>query len=121
MLLGIIRPRVEEIFEMVRARVHDAGLDKVAGRRIVLTGGGSQLPGAPELAGQILDKQVRVGRPRGLNGLPEATAGPAFATCAGLLRFAANQAQEGIEPIYRPAETPQGRFQRLRHWLGENF
>jgi cell division protein FtsA len=121
MLVGIIRPRVEEIFEMVRARVHDAGLDKVAGRRIVLTGGGSQLPGAPELAGQILDKQVRVGRPRGLNGLPEATAGPAFATCAGLLRFAANQAQEGMEPIYRPAETAQGRFGRLGQWLRENF
>ncbi len=120
MLVGIIRPRVEEILEMIRTRMHDAGLDRVAGRRAVLTGGGSQLPGAAELAGQILDKQVRVGRPRGVNGLPEATAGPAFTTCAGLLRFAANQAQEGVEPIYRPTET-QGRFGRIRQWIGENF
>lgn len=121
MLVGIIRPRVEEIFEMVRARLQDAGLDRVAGRRVVLTGGASQLPGAPELAGQILDKQVRLGRPRGVDGLPEATAGAAFATCAGLLRFAANQAQEGIEPVYLPAETAPGRFGLIGQWLRENF
>ena len=121
MLVGIIRPRMEEIFEMVRARLQDAGFDRVAGRRAVLTGGACQLSGAPELAGQILDKQVRVGRPRGAEGLPEAMAGPAFATCAGLLRFAANQAQEGVEPIYRPADAPPGRFGRLGQWLRENF
>ena len=121
MLVGIIRPRMEEIFEMVRARLQDAGLDRVAGRRVVLTGGASQLPGAPELAGQILDKQVRLGRPRGVDGLPEAIAGAAFATCAGLLRFAANQAQEGVEPVYRPAETAPGRFGRIGQWLRENF
>ncbi len=45
MLVGIIRPRIEEIFEMVRSRLHDAGFDKVAGRRLVLTGGACQLPG----------------------------------------------------------------------------
>jgi cell division protein FtsA len=121
MLVGIIRPRVEEIFEMVRARLHDAGRDRVAGRRAVLTGGACQLPGAPELAGQILDKQVRIGRPRGVDGLPEAIAGPAFATCAGLLRFAANQAQEGGEPIYRPTEATHGRFGRVVDWFRENF
>jgi cell division protein FtsA len=121
MLVGIIRPRAEEILEMVRARLQDAGLERVAGRRAVLTGGGCQLPGAPELAGQILDKQVRIGRPRGVDGLPDAIAGPAFATCAGLLRFAANQAQEGGEPIYRPTEAAHGRFGRLGQWLRENF
>ena len=45
MLVGIIRPRLEEIFEMVRARLEANGFDKVAGRRVVLTGGACQLPG----------------------------------------------------------------------------
>ncbi|MBK8177069.1 MAG: cell division protein FtsA [Rhodospirillales bacterium] len=121
MLVGIIRPRMEEIFEMVRTRLKDAGFDRVAGRRTVLTGGACQLAGASDLAGQILDKQVRIGRPRGVAGLPEAMTGPAFATCAGLLRFAANQAREGLEPVYRPAENPSGRFGRLGQWLRENF
>jgi cell division protein FtsA len=121
MLVGIIRPRMEEIFEMVRARLQDAGYDRVAGRRVVLTGGAAQLPGAPELAGQVLDKQVRIGRPRGVEGLPDAVAGPAFATSAGLLRFAADRPQEGVEPVYRPSGAGQGRFGRIGQWLRENF
>jgi cell division protein FtsA len=121
MLVGIIRPRMEEIFEMVRAGLLDAGLDRVAGRRVVLTGGGSQLAGAPELAGQILDKQVRIGRPRGLHDLPDSIGGPAFATSVGLLRFAADHAQEGTEPVYRPAGHALSRFGRFSQWLRENF
>lgn len=121
LLVGIIQPRLEEIFEMVRARLKDAGYDRVAGRRAVLTGGASQLAGSQELAGQILDKQVRIGRPRGVDGLSEATSGPAFTTCAGLLRFAVNQAQEGGEPVYRPTHSAHGRFGRFGQWLRENF
>jgi len=121
MLVGIIRPRMEEIFEMVRARLQDAGYDRVAGRRVVLTGGAAQLPGAGELAGQVLDKQVRIGRPRGIEGLPDAVVGPAFATVTGLLRFAANRPQEGVEPVYRPAGSAHSRFGRLGQWLRENF
>jgi cell division protein FtsA len=121
MLVNIIRPRVEEIFEMIRSRLQDAGFDKVAGRRLVLTGGACQLPGAAELAGMILDKQVRMARPRPIDGLPDAAANPAFATCAGLLRHAASMAEEGSEAIYRPASEPPGRFGRLGQWLRENF
>ena len=40
------------------------------------------------LEGLVLDKQVRLGKPVGLQGLPEATGGPAFSTCAGLIRYA---------------------------------
>jgi len=121
MLVGIIRPRMEEIFEMVRTRLQDAGYDRVAGRRVVITGGAAQLAGAAELASQVLDKQVRVGRPRGIEGLPDAVAGPAFATVAGLLCFAAKRPHNGIEPVYRPTTTAQGRFGRFGQWLRQNF
>ena len=98
-LIRIIQPRLEEIFEMIRARLVKSGLSEMAGRRAVLTGGTSQLPGIRDLAGRILDKQVRLGRPlriarpyQGkrsasptLTGLAEATSGPAFSTTAGLL------------------------------------
>src|SRR3546814_2653597 len=63
LLTGIIQPRMEEMFELVRSRLEASGFDKVAGRRVVLTGGGSQLQGVRELAQLILDKQVRMGRP----------------------------------------------------------
>ena len=121
MLVAIIRPRIEEIFEMVRSRLHDAGFDKVAGRRLVLTGGACQLPGTTDLAGAILDKQVRIGRPIPVDGMPEAASSPAFTTCTGLLRRAVSEAEEKGQATYCPAPMPQGRFGRFGQWLRENF
>jgi len=121
MLVGIIRPRLEETFEMVRARLEDAGFDKVAGRQTVLTGGASQLPGVADLAGMILDKQIRLTRPQPIDGLAEAAAGPAFATCAGLLQYAFQHPAEGPLGAYHPSEEPVGRFGRIGQWLSENF
>lgn len=121
MLVSIIRPRVEETFEMVRTRLADAGFDKVSGRRMVLTGGASQLPGAVELAGQILDKQGRNGRPRSLEGLAEATAGPSFATAVGLINHCANGVEGDAGRAYRPTEEPRGHIGRFGQWFRENF
>jgi len=59
-LIRIIQPRIEEILEHVRARMDKSGFNEIAGRRVVLTGGASQLPGVREMAQQILDKQVRL-------------------------------------------------------------
>jgi cell division protein FtsA len=122
MLVGIIRPRMEEILEMVHDRLVQAGFDKVAGRRMVLTGGAGQLPGLPELAGTILNKQVRTGRPLGMDGLAEAASGPAFSTCVGLLSYALNEKHHLSCNPYKQVTLPtDGRFVRLGHWLKENF
>jgi cell division protein FtsA len=118
LLVSIIAPRVEETFEMVRNRLEASGFDKIAGRRVVLTGGACQLHGARELAGLILDKQVRIGRPARISGLAEATHGPAFSTAAGLLLFALSERAE--PPI--PARTASnGIFGRVGQWLRENL
>ena len=89
MLVGILRPRLEEIFELMRDRLDQAGLGQAAERRVVLTGGASLLIGVRELAAKILNRQVRLGRPLGIRGLPEAACGASFATAAGLLAYAA--------------------------------
>lgn len=121
MLVGIVRPRLEETFEMVRARLVEAGFDKVAGRRVVLTGGASQLPGVRDLAASIMDKQVRMGRPKPIEGLAEAVCGPAFSTCAGLLNYAAANPAAGPGGAYRPMEEPTSRLGRFGQWIRENF
>ncbi len=121
MLIGIIRPRLEETFELVRARLEAAGFDKAAGRRLVLTGGASQLPGARELAGMILDTQVRIGRPRPLPGLADAATGPAFAVPVGLLTYALNNPADASNSAYRPMDEPKSRLGRLGQWIRENF
>src|SRR5579864_8577502 len=71
LLVSIIAPRLEETFELVRGRLEASGCDAIAGRRVVLTGGACQLHGVRELAGHILDKQVRIGRPLRVKGLAE--------------------------------------------------
>lgn len=127
-IIRIIRPRIEETFELVRDRLNRAGVLNAAGRRVVLTGGASQLQGLREMAELILDKQVRLGRPRRLKGLPESASGPAFATCAGLLRYAVQdhvthpgaqpEEDEGNEGTSGLRAGPVG---RVYAWLKENF
>jgi cell division protein FtsA len=122
MLVQIIRPRMEETFEMVRSHLEQTGFDKVAGRRVVLTGGASQLQGVRDLAAMVLDKQVRLGRPIGFDSLPEATAGPAFSACAGLLRYTALHVAENPARATRPSDSPmRGPLGRVGGWLKQNF
>ncbi|MCH7555159.1 MAG: cell division protein FtsA [Proteobacteria bacterium] len=120
-LIRIIRPRVEEIFEMVRARLEASGFAEKAGRRMVLTGGASQLQGLPELATQMFGKSVRLGRPRNIQGLAEATGGPAYSTCAGLLHYAqARRAAPFEQPLGAPLSAER-RWGRIGQWLHEHF
>ena len=125
LLTGIVRPRLEETFELVRDFLDSSGTAGASARRIVLTGGASQLQGVGELASEILEKQVRLARPLPIQGLAEAVAGPNCATCAGLLIYAAErhddsqtrrQAREHTSP--QPAESALG---RIGQWLRANF
>jgi cell division protein FtsA len=119
LLVGIIAPRLEETFELVRERLEASGFDKIAGRRVVLTGGASQLPGTRELAGLILDKQVRIGRPSRIEGLAEATQGPAFSTTAGLIHFALSERAETPRRGRALTEEPNGFIGRIGNWVRE--
>ena len=118
LLVSIIAPRIEETFEMVRNRLDASGCENIAGRRVVLTGGACQLHGVRELAGLILDKQVRIGRPMRVDGLAESTHGPAFSTATGLLRFALS---ERAEPPPPNGIAPRGIFGRMGQWLRDNL
>jgi cell division protein FtsA len=123
-LVRIIRPRMEEILELVRDRLRASGAWAEAGRRIVLTGGGAQLTGVPDLARKILDRQVRVGRPLGVAGLPEAAKGPAFATAAGLLIYPQFAGVEHFVPQSRGrglATGTDGYMARVGRWLKDSF
>lgn len=120
LLVGIIQPRVEEVFELVRTRLEDSGLGPAIGRRVVLTGGASQLPGLRDLGQAVLDKQVRLGRPIRLGGLPEAVCGPAFATTAGLLTYITERSDEMPTQVMMQA-APESLWDRVRLWMRENW
>ncbi|SIR38301.1 MULTISPECIES: cell division protein FtsA [Acidiphilium] len=115
-LVSIIRPRLEEIFELARDRIETSGLGRAAGGRVVLTGGAAQLVGARELAAHILNRQVRLGRPFGVIGLPDAATGPNFATLIGLLAFATGDGQT-MHDLDFTAETPSSAVGRIINFL----
>jgi cell division protein FtsA len=99
MLTRIIQARLEEILGEVQQRLRSSGYDVAVGRRAVLTGGASQLAGVRELAARVLNKQVRIGRPQTLAGLPAASGGPDYATAVGLLVAGATMPPEVLNPV----------------------
>jgi cell division protein FtsA len=119
----IIAPRVEEILELARDRLNAAGHRVFPGRRVVLTGGASQLTGLPEAARRILGGQIRVGRPLGVQGLPESAKNPGFAASVGLLIYPQFAAGEYFEPGRQGRAAPAGAgyFGRVGRWLKESF
>jgi cell division protein FtsA len=87
-VISIIKPRVEEILELVKNRLEKSKVYKMTGRRLVITGGGSLLPGIKELAQTILQKQVRLGKPLNTFQSDYPYALPSFSTATGLLTYA---------------------------------
>ena len=123
-LTRIIRPRAEEILELVRDRLNASGFAALVGRRMVLTGGASQLTGLVESARRVLARNVRVGRPLGVAGMPELARGPAFSAAVGLLVYPQvaklEQCDAGREPRLAMTGTG-GYFARVGQWFRESI
>ena len=122
-LIRIIKPRVEEILEMVRDRLAASPFAAEPSGHVVLTGGACQLSGLADLAARILNRPVRIGRSLGISGLPEEAGGPAFATATGLLVYPQVAHLEHFEPRRtRNATTGSGGYiARVGRWLRESF
>jgi cell division protein FtsA len=118
----IIRPRIEEILDLMRRRLAASGVASEATQHLVLTGGGSQLTGLAELATNMFGRTARLGRPRSLSGLPAVAAAPDFAASVGLLL----QWERGDDRLSGRAEqrflrTGTGYFARVGEWIRDNF
>ncbi|SLN26042.1 Cell division protein FtsA [Pseudoruegeria aquimaris] len=120
-LIGIMRPRVEEILEEVRARLDAAGFEHLPSQQIVLTGGGSQIPGLDGLASRILGQQVRLGRPLRVQGLPQAATGAAFSSAVGLCLFAAHPQDEWWDFEIPTDRYPARSLKRAVKWFKDNW
>lgn len=91
LLEGIIRPRLNEIFTMVRMELEKEGLANRIPSGAIITGGGAETAGAIESAKRMLSLPVRIGVPKGIGGLIDDVVNPAFSTCVGLLLVGAKE------------------------------
>jgi cell division protein FtsA len=124
LLTGIIRPRLEEVFEMVATRLSASPAAQLAGKRAVLTGGASQLTGAREVAAQWLGMQVRIGAPIPVATLPDAAQMPNFSVAVGLLNCALRPERRFALPDrVRRSVAPGERtyLRRVGRWIAESF
>ena len=120
----IVRPRVEEILELMRDRLCNAGFAALLNRNVVLTGGASQLTGLTPLAQGILSKQLRLGRPMAIKGMPESAKSPAFAATVGLLIYPQVAALEHLgtgRGGAMQATGTSGYLSRMGRWLKDSF
>jgi cell division protein FtsA len=93
-IIGVIRDRLDALFQEVGDRLDEMGFKGPRGRQVVLTGGGAELKCIADFAQGLLGRHCRVGRPRGLVGLPEAQTGTAFSTLAGLALHGARASED---------------------------
>lgn len=122
-LVHAIRSRLDILFGIVSERFTEIGFVGPRANQVVLTGGGAMLSGIADYAESVLGRQVRVGAPASLPGLPEAQQGSAYAALSGLLLYASDD-----EPFHwdegLPAAT-QGRsgssLRKLVHALRSSF
>ena len=94
---GIIRPRLNEIFTMVRLQLDRENLGSRIPSGVILTGGGAETVGVVDSARRMMSLPVRIGIPKEVGGLIDDIMNPLYSTPVGLIIFASNQ--EALEPV----------------------
>ena len=89
----VVRARVEEMFHLVAQAVEAADCRWPPPGGLVLTGGGSLLPGAAAVAQAVLGCRARLGRPRVATGPVGLLETPALATGVGLVYYGQREAE----------------------------
>lgn len=92
----IIEARLEEILNMVNKELKMIARDKLLPGGAVLVGGTAKIPGAVDLAKNILGLPAQTGFPARLGGLVDKVDEPSFATAVGLVMWGMENASRGM-------------------------
>jgi cell division protein FtsA len=115
-LVGVVRPRLEEIFEKIRLQ-----LEGEKPRPVVLTGGASQLPGVIEVAKAVLGRRARLGRSLRVPGAPADAAGVRFSSALGALAYAIRCDRNPWAEAMENVDDSERRFNGIFDWLRRNW
>lgn len=122
LLASIIESRLREIYELIGAEIDRSNYRHVIASGVVITGGSSIMPGADELASEILKFPTRVGFPEDVAGLTETVYSPMYATGVGLLRYGLSNGEESYVPQFAVDASMLNRVsRRMREWVQDIF
>ncbi len=114
LLSDILRPRAEEIFEMVKNKIESEGFEDKINAGIVLTGGSAVLDGLIDVADEIFSAPVRIGNSYGAGGLIDKVNTPDFSTAVGLLKYGLLD----LKDRGMIKNQPKGWMQKAKEWFG---
>ena len=119
-LCEIIEPRMEEVFQLVQREIAKSGYEGALASGIVMTGGSMLLPGAVEMAEQLLGMPVRLGSPTHVGGLVDVVSSPIYAAGVGLVLYGMKR-QERAFSRCRDDRILSKVKHRMSDWLSEFF
>ena len=118
LLYGIIRPRYDEILEIIRDNVFDEINTRVGIKSVVLTGGASKISGLKVLCENILNRKTRIGQIE--NSSSYFYCKPDFSTLLGMINLIKNQ--EYFDIFKSKNDNKLSIFiERLDKWIEESY
>ena len=117
-LYGIIKPRYDEILEIVRDNVLDNIYTRVGIKSVVLTGGGSKIYGIKNLCESIFNRKTKIGQIE--NSTSFFYCKPEFSTLLGMINIVKNE--KFLNSIN--TKTDNGYFsilEKLDNWIEESY
>ncbi|WCJ58006.1 cell division protein FtsA [Fontisphaera persica] len=108
----IMALRVEEIFQLIEADLAQTGWLDHLRRGVFLVGGGARIPEIQQLAEQIFQLPVYLGRAGSINSIQSTQDQPEFATAIGLVKFGSIQQKRQPGLLDRFRDTLSGLMQR---------
>jgi cell division protein FtsA len=118
---GIVRNRVADLLTHVAERLERSGAGQFAAHAVVLTGGGSRLPGLSAMAEGVLARPVRIARLQQVAGLSPDWCNPMFSTAVGLTQIAFDPSAGIRSQRVASASEERGYLERVGQWLRKGF
>jgi len=119
-LASIIEDRFREIFELIAHEIEKTHFHTLMASGVVITGGTCIMPGADQLASQVLNLPVRVGFPENISGLQEMIYSPKYATSVGLVRYGITSNQGKLHFAGDDTNLFNKVSRRMKDWM-QNF
>lgn len=119
-LCEIIKPRVEEIFQLVQREIAKSGHQESLGSGIVMTGGSTLLPGMIEMAETVFNMPVRQGVPTNVTGLVDVVSSPVYSTATGLFLYGLGKQERNLFRV-RDGDLFFKVRGRMTEWFKEFF
>jgi len=94
---GIIKPRLDEIFSLLKEEIKESGFGGATPAGVILTGGGAHVIGIKRSCREILGLPVRIGTPKPVSGLIDEIIDPAYASCLGLISYMVKTKKEIVK------------------------